>query len=119
MDQIPLLLAKSEYSADSGSADAAELVRAAARFHYAAIALADVDNLCAQVKFHEAARTCGIRAITGVELRVDSRETRPRRLVLLARNLCGYESLCRIVSKRRTSPAASVRDPLDAIDAGT
>ena len=65
------------------------------------MALTDVENLYGQIKFHHAARAYGIKPITGVELRHGYAPARlgskKGRLVLLARDRSGYESLCRII----------------------
>src|SRR4051812_27231516 len=102
---VPLHV-KSEYSLGLGTAPVEELLRLASERGFAALALTDVENLYGQVRFHLAARSHGVRPITGLELRG------PWRLVMLARDLAGYESLCRIVSRRRED---SIREsePLD------
>src|SRR5512132_381014 len=75
------------------------LVARAVALGYRAIALTDVENLYAQVRFHHAARSYGIHAVTGVELRsgfsARSPGSRSGRLVLLARDRSGFQSLCR------------------------
>src|SRR5438552_11925100 len=110
---------KSEYSLEEGVAPVEDLLRRAADFGYPAAALTDVENLHGQVRFHLAARSLGVRPITGVELRATPRggpggaEPGPR-LVLLARDLSGYESLCQIGTRRRTGDRESL-DPLDCL----
>src|SRR5438105_2344090 len=110
---------KSEYSLEEGIAPVEDLLRRAADFGYRAAALTDVENLHGQVRFHLAARSLGLRPITGVELRAAPRggpgraEPGPR-LLLLARDLSGYQSLCRIVSRRRTGDPESL-EPLDCL----
>src|SRR5688572_13622157 len=94
------------------------LVERAAAFGFRALALTDVENLYAQVKFHHACRAFGVRALTGVELRPGFAAHAPGahagRLVLLARDHKGYESLCRIVSRRRIAPLPTP-DPLASL----
>src|SRR5438477_643402 len=60
---------KSEYSLEEGVAPVEDLLRRAADSGYPAAALTDVENLHGQVRFHLAARSLGVRPITGVELR--------------------------------------------------
>ena len=95
-----------------------ELVHAAAARGCEAIALTDVENLYGQVELHQAARAAGVRAITGVELRAGfgarSLGEKRRRLVLLARDRDGYESLCRIVTRRRMGGATP--GPIECLD---
>jgi DNA-directed DNA polymerase III PolC len=116
---VPLHV-KSDFSAGYGTATIDELVRCAARHGCPAIALTDVENMYGQVHFHLAARALGLRAITGVELR---QRHGPRfvgdklgRLVLLARDRAGYESLCRIVTARRREPAQPSGASTDCLD---
>jgi len=91
------------------------LAERAAQLGFRALALTDVENLYAQVRFHHACRAFGLRALTGVELRAGFAAHAPGahagRLVLLARDRAGYESLCRIVSRRRIA-ALPTPDPL-------
>jgi DNA-directed DNA polymerase III PolC len=116
---VPLHV-KSDFSAGYGTATVDELVECAARHGFAALALTDVENMYGQVHFHLAARALGLRAITGVELRQRhgprSVGDKPGRLVLLARDRAGYESLCRIVTARRRAPAEPSGPPTDCLD---
>jgi DNA polymerase III alpha subunit len=110
----------SEHSAGYGTASVAELAERAAACGYAALALTDVENLYGQPKLHAAARHFGVRPITGVELRWGFAPGRlgrkAGRIVLLARDLEGYESLCRVVTRRRHGFAERpTPDPLDAL----
>jgi DNA polymerase III alpha subunit len=79
------------------------LVERAAVLGLPALALTDVENLYGQVFFHRLARERGLRPITGVELRGPARGPPESgcRLVLLAKDRSGYESLCRIITHRR------------------
>ena len=98
---------KSEYSLGCGTTPVEALVERAKRDGCTSLALTDVESLAGQVRLHHAARAAGIQAITGVELRAGYGSGRPGnrsgRLVLLARDHTGYESLCRIIAKRRGS----------------
>ncbi|MFL5244785.1 MAG: DNA polymerase III subunit alpha [Gemmataceae bacterium] len=111
---------KSDYSPGYGTASVEDLVRRAAEFGYPALALTDLENLYGQVRFHFAARQWGLKAITGVELRSGyQRATLGRkegRLILLARDQAGYESLCRIITHRRSAPGPQDDDPLRCLE---
>jgi DNA-directed DNA polymerase III PolC len=100
-----LLHTKSEHSPGYGTASADDLLRRAAGYGYPALALTDVENLYGQVKFHHAARLRGIKPITGVELRSGygprTLGEKERRLILLARDHTGYQTLCRVITRRR------------------
>jgi len=110
---------KSDYSPGYGTATIEELVRRAAAEGYAALALTDIENLYGQPRFHAAATRHGVRPITGVELRSGYRAgtlgERAGRLVLLAKDRAGYESLCRILTARHASRARMSDDPADIL----
>jgi DNA-directed DNA polymerase III PolC len=118
---------KSEHSPGYGTASVDDLLRRAAAYGYPALALTDVENLYGQVKFHHAARLRGVKPITGVELRSGYGPGRlgekKGRLVLLARDQAGYQSLCRIITRRRTGPSKKGQlpspedDPIRCLDA--
>lgn len=63
-----------------------------------AVALTDVCNLFAAVKFYKQALASGIKPIFGVELKVDT-EFGICDLVLLAENNQGYQNIVKLVSK--------------------
>ncbi|MCY1059213.1 PHP domain-containing protein [Nannocystis sp. SCPEA4] len=114
---LTLLHVKSEYSLGQGTPTPSELVRCAADHGYSALALTDVETLAGQIEFHHAARAAGIRAITGLELRdgfgPGELGRTHGRLILLARDLAGYASLCRIVTRRRAgTPCNNLDDCL-------
>ena len=64
----------------------------------AAIALTDVCNLFAAVKFYKQALATGVKPIFGVELKVDT-EFGVSDLILLAENNKGYQNIVNLVSK--------------------
>ena len=112
---------KSHYSLGDGCTPVDALVERAAALGFPALGLTDVENLCGQVQFHQAARARGVVPITGVELRAGfgPGETGllEGRLILLARDRRGYESLCRIVTSRRCTSFDSSPDPVRCLDA--
>lgn len=116
-----LLHTKSHFSLGDGCASVGDLVDRAAQLGHSALALTDVETMSGQVQFHHAARVRGIKPITGVELRggFSASDTGriQGRLVLLARDRRGYESLCRIVTMRRCTGFDVSIDPLRCLDA--
>jgi DNA-directed DNA polymerase III PolC len=115
------LHSKSDRSPGYGTASVEELLRRSAEHGYPALALTDVENLYDQVKFHHAARHHALKPITGLELRAGygahALGAKARRLVLIARDREGYETLCRIVTRRRTARERETPEPLRALDA--
>lgn len=112
---------KSHYSLGDGCTPVDALVDRAAGLGYPVLGLTDVENLYGQIQFHHAARARGVAPVTGVELRGGFGPADPGalqgRLVLLARDRRGYESLCRIVTTRRCTGFESSPDPLRCLDA--
>ena len=87
-----------EYSLVDGLIRIKGLVKQVAAAAMPAIAVTDMSNLFALIKFYKAALGAGIKPIIGVEAWV-GRGNGPCRLVLLCQNLSGYRHLTRLVSR--------------------
>ena len=85
----------SEYSITDSIVRIKPLIKAAAADNQSALALTDLSNLYATVKFYRACLGAGIKAIIGSEIIMDNEDTR---LVLLAMDNEGYQNITRIVS---------------------
>lgn len=85
----------SEYSITDSIVRIKALVKAAAADNQRALALTDLSNLYATVKFYRACLGAGIKPIIGSEIIVDHEDSR---LMLLAMDNTGYQNLTRIVS---------------------
>ncbi|WP_406688715.1 error-prone DNA polymerase [Saccharopolyspora sp. ID03-671] len=99
------LHAHSNFSFLDGAAHPEELIEEAAHLGLAAIALTDHDGLYGVVRFAEAAKEHDVRTAFGAELSLGL--TQPQNgvpdpegghLLVLARDLDGYASLCRAIS---------------------
>ena len=128
LDGVPYveLHAHSHYSLLEGASSPDELVRRAVEQGHAALALTDHDGLFGAMEFAQAARTAGIRPLTGLELSVSepaaARDAGPEarsHLTLLAETREGYANLCRISSAafglKETDPRARERRRLDPV----
>ena len=120
------LHAHSYYSLLEGASGPDELVRRAVEQGHAALALTDHDGLFGAMEFAQAARTAGIRPITGLELSVsepaaarDAGSEVRSHLTLLAETRQGYANLCRLSSDafglRETDPRAREKRRLDPV----
>lgn len=87
-----------EYSLVDGLVRIKPLIRQVAAANMPAVAVTDVSNLFALIKFYKAALTAGIKPIVGVEAWI-RRGEEATRLVLLCQNLTGYHHLTRLVSR--------------------
>ena len=97
----------SEFSLLDGLARIGDLVDEAERLGFDSLALTDHGALYGAVAFYQAARAKGIKPIIGVETYVARRSMRDREgkadaqpfhLVLLAKDLVGYQNLCRLLT---------------------
>ncbi len=66
-----------------------------------ALAITDLSNLFGMVKFYKAARSKGIKPITGCDVWISNDDDRdkPSRLLLLVKNSSGYRQLCELLSR--------------------
>ena len=87
-----------EYSLVDGLIRIKSLVKQVAAAGMPAVAVTDMSNLFALIKFYKAALGAGIKPIIGVEVWVRRRDD-PTRLVLLCQDLAGYRHLTRLVSR--------------------
>lgn len=95
----------SEYSITDSIVRIKPLIKAAAADDQRALALTDLSNLYATVKFYRACLGAGIKPIIGSEIIMDNEDTR---LVLLAMDNEGYQNITRIVSLGFTEGRADV-----------
>src|SRR5688500_14700075 len=100
--QFTHLHTHSYFSFHDGVASPAERAQAAAGLGMEALALTDHDGLTGAVEFYAACFQHKVRPILGLELPVappaGSMDRRPGPLVLLATDLTGWRSLCRLSS---------------------
>jgi DNA polymerase-3 subunit alpha len=88
-----------EYSLVDGLVRIKSLVKQVAAGGMPAVAVTDMSNLFALIKFYKAALGAGVKPIIGVETWVQRSGGEPFRLVLLCQNLEGYRHLTRLVSR--------------------
>ena len=87
----------SNFSFQRGASSARELFERAARLGYRALAITDECTLAGIVRAWQASKDTGVPLIVGSEMRI---EDGPK-LVLLAENLAGYQTLCRLITLAR------------------
>ncbi len=97
----------SQYSILDGACKISDLVSKAREYGMPAVALTDHGNLFGVVEFFKAAKKEGIKPIIGVEAYVAEKSMEDRtvsekrsgyHLILLAKNLTGYQNLMKLVS---------------------
>src|SRR5918997_588346 len=97
-DPFVHLHVRSGFSFGSGVARPGELVEAAAEMGMPALALTDRDGLYGIPRFLEESGAAGVLPVVGVEVSMVEGH-----IVLLAESIEGYRSLCRLITRYRTS----------------
>lgn len=111
----------SYYSFLEGLPSPADLVQAAVADGMPALALTDRNTLSGAIEFYIACQSAGIQPILGLQVTVISPlESRPSvgDLVLLAQDLKGWRSLCRLSSSILSDPAHNPRQILSFAQLG-
>ncbi|GAB3353913.1 DNA polymerase III subunit alpha [Lysobacter tyrosinilyticus] len=89
----------SEYSLADSTIRIGELVKRCAKLGQPAVAVTDLDNLFAAVKFYKAAEGAGIKPIIGADIGVADGNEAPGRMTLLCRDRTGYLTLSRLLTR--------------------
>jgi len=91
----------SEYSLVDGLVRVPELINKAIELEQPAVALTDLTNFYALIKFYSGAINKGVKPICGCDLLLggDKGDENPSTLTLLVKNNKGYQNLIRIISK--------------------
>ncbi|MCQ9422966.1 error-prone DNA polymerase [Pseudomonas sp. LJDD11] len=87
----------SNFSFQRGASTAKELFERAAQLGYQALAITDECSLAGIVRAWQAAKASGVQLITGIEVQLSE----GIKLVLLARDLTGYQNICKLVTLAR------------------
>lgn len=87
----------SNFSFQRGASSASELFARAQRLGYQALAITDECTLAGIVRAWQAAKACAVPLIVGSEVQVGN----GARVVLLVRNLQGYQALCQLITLAR------------------
>src|SRR5207342_322330 len=89
----------SEYSLADSTIRIGELVKRCAKLGQPAVAITDIDNLFAAVKFYKAAEGAGLKPIIGADVGLADGNESPARMTLLCRDRTGYLTLSRLLSR--------------------
>ena len=90
-----------EYSLVDSVVRVKNLMQAAVDANAPAVAVTDQSNLFAMVKFYRAAMERGLKPIIGTDVwfRTQADEAEPSRLVLLCRDIRGFQNLSRLITR--------------------
>ena len=91
----------SEYSLADGIVRTDDLIKTAARLEMPAVAVTDLANFFAVIKFYQAASQAGVKPIVGTDVWLENPADphKPHRLVLLCQDKEGYRRLCRLLTR--------------------
>src|SRR5262245_40449468 len=89
----------SEYSLADSTIRIGEMVKRCVKLGQPAVALTDVDNLFAAVKFYKAAEGAGLKPIIGADVGLADGNEAASRMTLLCRDRTGYLTLSRLLSR--------------------
>src|SRR5262245_12318672 len=89
----------SEYSLADSTIRIGEMVKRCVKLGQPAVALTDVDNLFAAVKFYKAAEGAGLKPIIGADVGLADGNEQAARMTLLCRDRNGYLTLSRLLSR--------------------
>ncbi len=89
----------SEYSLADSTIRIGELVKRCVALGQPAVALTDLDNLFAAVKFYKTAEGAGIKPIIGADIGLADGNETPARMTLLCRDRSGYLTLSRLLTR--------------------
>jgi len=107
----------SEYSITDGTCRVDDVVDKAVNDGQSALALTDINNLFAAVKFYSACRKAGIKPILGSEVTVFFNDTEPAsepsKVLLLVKNHVGYHHLSQILTKLWVNPKSGLQPGVD------
>jgi DNA polymerase III subunit alpha len=89
----------SEFSLVDSTLRIDEMIQQCCALGIPAVAINDLGNMFALVKFFKAAESKGIKPIAGADLWITSPNAAPSRLTFLCQNQTGYLSLSRLISR--------------------
>jgi DNA polymerase III subunit alpha len=99
--QFTHLRLHTEFSIADGLVRVDDVVKAAAKDGQPAMAITDLANLFALIKFYKGARGKGVKPIAGCDVWItnESDREKPSRLLLLVKNRKGYLQLCELLTQ--------------------
>ncbi len=94
----------SEYSITDGIVRLGDYVSLAKELEFESLAISDLSNIFAAVKFFKLATSSGIKPIIGADVYIQNEDNRdqPSRLLLICQNNEGYLNLCKLITKAYT-----------------
>ncbi|MDQ5920596.1 MAG: polymerase subunit alpha [Pseudomonadota bacterium] len=99
MENFVHLRLHTEYSVTDGILRVKDVVKLASSDQMLAVAITDLHNMFALVKFYSACREKGLKPIIGAELNVNAPQHNMQyKIIVLVKNNCGYRQLCELIT---------------------
>ena len=99
MQNFVHLRVHSEYSITDSILKVNDIVNLAHKDSMGAVAITDLHNMFALIKFYKAARDKGIKPIVGAEVNIESRDKTFYKVLMLAKNNAGYKDICELITR--------------------
>ena len=99
-DSFVHLNVHSEYSIADGTIRIPQLIERCKKHNFSTVAITDLNNLFAAIKFNREAKKAGIKPIIGAEVTIIAadKDTSNYSSIFLCRNEGGYKNLCDILT---------------------
>lgn len=91
-----------QYSLLEGAIRIGPLLDRVSELGMSSVAITDTHNLFGAVDFYLSAQKRGIKPILGCEVLIQGKELRLHHLVLLCKNMKGYQNLCQLLTRSQT-----------------
>ena len=90
----------SEYSISDGLIRVEDLIKESSSSNSPAVAITDLNNIFALVKFYKAAIKNGVKPIIGIEIELKNKdsENSSSNIVLLCKNIKGFQNLSKLIT---------------------
>ena len=92
-----------EYSITDSILKVKDAIALAHKDQMVALAVTDLQNMFALIKFYKACREKGIKPIVGAELNIEAEDKSFYKIVILAKNNTGYREICELITRSYVS----------------
>ena len=99
MQNFVHLRVHSEYSITDSILKVNDIVSLAYNDNMDAVAITDLHNMFALIKFYKVSRDNGVKPIIGAEVNIESRDNTIYKVLILAKNNAGYKDLCELITR--------------------
>ncbi len=99
MQNFVHLRVHSEYSITDSILKVNDIVNLAHTDNMGAVAITDLHNMFALIKFYKTSRDSGVKPIVGAEVNIESGDNTFYKVLILAKSNAGYKDLCELITR--------------------